>query len=52
MYKYVIQVDSWQKRYGKDEASRLMQWNNEPAPTYARINRLLPGALMPTAFFF
>ena len=30
----------WQARWGKDNTACLMEWNNTPAPTYARVNTL------------
>ncbi|MEK7951914.1 16S rRNA (cytosine(967)-C(5))-methyltransferase RsmB [Luteolibacter soli] len=34
----------WKKAYGKDEAIELMLFNNQPAPTIARINPLAPAS--------
>jgi len=33
-------IDRWTKNFGANEAERLCEWNNRPAPIYARINRL------------
>jgi 16S rRNA (cytosine967-C5)-methyltransferase len=33
-------VERWRKNFGAPETERLCEWNNEPAPIYARINRL------------
>lgn len=33
-------VDRWQKRWGAEKTARLMDWNNTPPKTYARINEL------------
>jgi len=33
-------VERWQTHFGAEEADTLCQWNNLPAPIYARINRL------------
>ena len=33
-------VEQWVKRYGSKNATRLMAWNNMPAASYARVNRL------------
>ena len=33
----------WRKAFGKDDAITLMAFNNEPAPTFARINPLAAG---------
>lgn len=33
-------VERWIARYGADKAAQLMQWNNTPPPTYARVNLL------------
>ena len=35
-----LQVRDWVKRYGADDAKRLMEWNNNAAASYARVNRL------------
>ncbi len=32
--------ERWRGRWGKARARRLMEWNNKPPPTYARVNRL------------
>lgn len=34
-------VDRWQHRLGTPALQELLAWNNQPAPTYARINTLL-----------
>ncbi|HEX4265281.1 MAG TPA: 16S rRNA (cytosine(967)-C(5))-methyltransferase RsmB [Verrucomicrobiae bacterium] len=33
-------VARWQKRWGVEKAARLMEWNNTPPATFARINAL------------
>ncbi|HKP92892.1 MAG TPA: 16S rRNA (cytosine(967)-C(5))-methyltransferase RsmB [Chthoniobacterales bacterium] len=33
-------IDRWNKTFGTAHTERLCEWNNEPAPIYARINRL------------
>ena len=33
-------VERWQKRWGDEPAKRLLEWNNTPPPTYARLNTL------------
>ncbi|MBT5312263.1 MAG: 16S rRNA (cytosine(967)-C(5))-methyltransferase RsmB, partial [Verrucomicrobia bacterium] len=33
--------ERWEERWGHEKTSRLMKWNNQPAPTCARVNRLL-----------
>jgi 16S rRNA (cytosine967-C5)-methyltransferase len=33
-------VDRWTKNFGAENAAALCEWNNRPAPIYARINRL------------
>lgn len=33
-------VARWQARWGADNTTRLLQWNNSPPPTYARLNSL------------
>jgi 16S rRNA (cytosine967-C5)-methyltransferase len=33
-------IDRWTKNFGAEETERLCEWNNQPAPVYARLNRL------------
>lgn len=33
-------VNRWQKRWGAEKTAQLMDWNNTPPKTYARINEL------------
>ena len=33
-------VTRWQKRWGAEKAARLMEWNNTPPKTFARVNAL------------
>jgi 16S rRNA (cytosine967-C5)-methyltransferase len=33
-------VDRWQKRWGADRAAQLMEWNNRPPKSFARVNTL------------
>jgi 16S rRNA (cytosine967-C5)-methyltransferase len=33
-------VTRWQKRWGAEKAARLMEWNNTPPKTFARVNSL------------
>jgi 16S rRNA (cytosine967-C5)-methyltransferase len=33
-------VERWRQSFGPDNATALCEWNNRPAPIYARINRL------------
>lgn len=33
-------VDRWITRYGFEQTIQLLQWNNNPPPTYARVNTL------------
>ncbi len=33
-------IDRWIRNFGPDEASVLCEWNNRPAPIYARVNHL------------
>jgi len=33
-------VDRWRSRWPMERVVRLMEWNNTPPPTYARLNRL------------
>ncbi len=34
----------WKKAFGTNQATELLKWNNQPAPTYARINPLVEGS--------
>ena len=33
-------IERWQKTFGPEATAALCEWNNQPAPIYARINRL------------
>jgi 16S rRNA (cytosine967-C5)-methyltransferase len=33
-------IDRWTQNFGTENAGALCEWNNQPAPIYARINRL------------
>jgi len=33
-------IDRWKENFGSQNAEALCDWNNQPAPVYARINRL------------
>lgn len=33
-------VERWQKRWGSEKTAQLMEWNNTPPKTYARLNPL------------
>jgi len=33
-------IDRWRERFGAENTTALCEWNNRPAPIYARINRL------------
>ncbi|HLW34736.1 MAG TPA: 16S rRNA (cytosine(967)-C(5))-methyltransferase RsmB [Chthoniobacterales bacterium] len=33
-------IDRWRKQFGDNNAIKLCEWNNQPPPIYARINRL------------
>lgn len=37
-------VERWQARWGAENAAQLMDWNNAPPPTFARVNRLKTDA--------
>ena len=37
-------VDRWQQRFGKEKTVALLDWNNTPPPTFARINTLKADA--------
>jgi 16S rRNA (cytosine967-C5)-methyltransferase len=32
--------DRWEKRWGQEKVCALLEWNNAPAPVYARVNAL------------
>ena len=34
----------WQRSFGQNKATQLLEWNNQPATTYGRINPLAEGA--------
>jgi 16S rRNA (cytosine967-C5)-methyltransferase len=38
----------WEKRWGRDQAMQLMDWNNQPPKTFARVNtlRVTPETLL------
>lgn len=40
-------VARWQKRWGAEKAARLMEWNNTPPKTFARVNTLKFGGAVP-----
>jgi 16S rRNA (cytosine967-C5)-methyltransferase len=33
-------IDRWEKSFGSQNTETLCDWNNQPAPVYARVNRL------------
>jgi 16S rRNA (cytosine967-C5)-methyltransferase len=33
-------IERWGKNFGVEETEQICEWNNQPAPVYARINRL------------
>jgi len=33
-------IDRWRRNFGAENTAALCEWNNRPAPVYARINRL------------
>ena len=41
-------VARWRERFGPEKTAALMEWNNQPPKTYARVNRLKtePGPLL------
>jgi 16S rRNA (cytosine967-C5)-methyltransferase len=41
-------IQRWQERWGKDPTLRLLEWNNSPPKTYARVNTLKadPGKIL------
>ncbi|MGH7989985.1 MAG: 16S rRNA (cytosine(967)-C(5))-methyltransferase RsmB [Limisphaerales bacterium] len=36
-------VEKWQKRFGTEKTARLLEWNNTPPKTFARVNTLKFG---------
>ncbi|MGB0991934.1 MAG: 16S rRNA (cytosine(967)-C(5))-methyltransferase RsmB [Akkermansiaceae bacterium] len=34
----------WRRAFGKADATKLLEWNNQPAPTLGRVNPLVPEA--------
>ncbi len=42
-------VERWRARFTPEQTVQLMDWNNEPPPTYARVNRLKTDAAQLTA---
>lgn len=40
-------VARWQQRWGAEKAARLMDWNNTPPKTFARVNALKFGSAVP-----
>ena len=37
-------VEKWRARFGDDQNSRLLEWNNTPPKTFARVNALKAGS--------
>ena len=37
-------VERWQARWGAEKTARLLEWDNSPPPTFARLNRLKTDA--------
>jgi 16S rRNA (cytosine967-C5)-methyltransferase len=37
-------VERWQGRWGPEKTAQLLEWNNAPPPTFARVNRLKTDA--------
>jgi 16S rRNA (cytosine967-C5)-methyltransferase len=37
-------VERWQARWGPEKTARLLEWNNTPPPTFARVNLLKTDA--------
>jgi len=42
-------VERWQKHFGHDQTIRLLEWNNRPPKTFARVNALKAGARQPAS---
>jgi 16S rRNA (cytosine967-C5)-methyltransferase len=36
--------EGWRQRWGETDTRRLMEWNNQPPPTYARLNAIKTDA--------
>ena len=36
--------ERWRERWGESDARRLMEWNNQPPPTFARVNTIKTDA--------
>jgi 16S rRNA (cytosine967-C5)-methyltransferase len=46
-------VEKWQKRFGVEKTSQLLEWNNTPPKTFARVNALkFGGASVPASRLF
>jgi 16S rRNA (cytosine967-C5)-methyltransferase len=41
-------VERWQARWGAEKTAQLLEWNNSPPPTFARLNHLKTDAAMLT----
>jgi len=41
-------IERWEKRWGREQTLRLLEWNNSPPKTFARVNTLKadPGKLL------
>jgi len=37
-------VERWHARWGRDKTAQLLEWNNNPPPTFARVNTLKTDA--------
>src|SRR5271154_440403 len=37
-------VEKWQKRFGTEKTAQLLEWNNTPPKTFARVNALKTDA--------
>jgi 16S rRNA (cytosine967-C5)-methyltransferase len=42
-------VQRWQQYFGNDKTLRLLEWNNRPPKTFARVNTLKAGASRPVS---
>ncbi|HZL13096.1 MAG TPA: 16S rRNA (cytosine(967)-C(5))-methyltransferase RsmB [Verrucomicrobiae bacterium] len=43
-------VEKWQKRFGAEKTAQLLEWNNTPPKTFARVNTLkIGGASVPAS---
>jgi len=44
-------VERWQSRWGREKTKQLLEWNNSPPPTFARLNLLKTDAATLTSLW-